>query len=222
MVEHIRDEECDVGVAHVLASVPADLMVVILQPLVAGCVPQLREPLAQREEGRTAGTIPSLQKTPSTCGSPSRARPVRGSRRTDRLRPVSRYWPFAAVPGYQTHAECPRDDRGLLRCRLRGAGHGASTTCAGREPGYHWVLFHRDGSTRVRLSTVGYKAHNSSSTERKGRIPKPRLLRCVPDSQLPHTTPLKIRVRLNGAGHEPAKGQEPHDRAVCIVNQIPG
>ena len=88
MVEHIRDEECDVGVAHVLASVPADLMVVILQPLVAGCVPQLREPLAQREEGRTDGTIPSLQKTPSTCGSPSRARPVRGSRQTDRLRPV--------------------------------------------------------------------------------------------------------------------------------------
>ena len=224
MVEHIRDEECGVGVAHVLASVPANFMVVILQPLVAGCVPQLREPLAQREEGRTAGTIPSLQRTPSTCGSPSRARPVRGSRRTDRLRPVvqgtGRSRLFQDIRRTRSvrvtiGSSCVVDFGG-------GTGHGASTTCAGREPGYRWVLFHRDGSTRVRLSTVGYKAHNSSSTERKGRIPKPRLLRCVPDSQLPHTTPLKIRVRLNGAGHEPAKGQEPHDRAVCIVNQIPG
>ncbi len=60
MVRTVRVEIRGVGIPHVLAGVPDDFVAVVLQPLVAGCVPQLREPLAQREEGWIARTIPRL------------------------------------------------------------------------------------------------------------------------------------------------------------------
>ena len=62
--------------------------------------------------------------------------------------------------GVQTHAQCPYDSRGLLHCRLGGAGHGASFTVSGRGPGSQsGPLFRSNCSTRVRLSTIGYKPH---------------------------------------------------------------
>ena len=189
MIGHIRVDECGVGVAHVLAGVPDEFMVVVLQPLVAGYVPQLREPLAQREEGRTAGTIPSLPDTLPLAVSISC--PAGTWFQANRQAPAScsRYWPFAAVPGYRRTRRIRMTVWGSCVVDFGGAGHGASTTCAGRESGYRRGLFHRDCSTRIRPSTIGYKPHNSS-TERKGRISKPWLLRPGQSTNpLPHHTP---------------------------------
>ena len=86
----VRVEERGVGVAHVLAGVPDDGAAVVLQPLVAKRIPQLREPLAECVEGRTAG--PRSQVTLGvppceTCkhvGTPSRIRYPSHSRLRDK------------------------------------------------------------------------------------------------------------------------------------------
>ena len=131
VVGTVRVEECGVGIAHVLAGVPDDFVAVVLQPLVTGCVPQLREPLAQRKEGRTAGTLPQLPE----CLPHAVVRLVPGQHvvpgepaGTGQLFKVPA---VRGCAGIQTHAQGPYDGRGLLRCGLRGAGHGVIFTVSG-------------------------------------------------------------------------------------------